>query len=307
MPELDLLVLGDCNPDLILSGAAEPEWGQVEQIVDSAALTIGGSGAITACGAARLGLRTGLISVVGDDPLGHFMLDSLGEKGIDVGGCLTTSTAPTGVTVHLERGNDRAMLTALGSIGSLTADQIDRDRLGSSRHIHVSSYFLQSKLQSDLVAIFRGSREDGGSTSIDPNWDPAAGWNGGLLALLDDTDCFFPNEVEACRIAGQASVEAAAESLARAASVVAVKRGASGGLTRSGSRVVEAPALAVGEIADTAGAGDSFDAGFIAGRLLDWPLDRCLALACACGSLSTRLPGGTDGQPTMEEAIRAIV
>jgi sugar/nucleoside kinase (ribokinase family) len=57
--ELDLLVLGDINPDLILSGDdLTPAFGQVEQLIDSAALTIGGSGAIMACGAARLGLRT---------------------------------------------------------------------------------------------------------------------------------------------------------------------------------------------------------------------------------------------------------
>jgi sugar/nucleoside kinase (ribokinase family) len=306
MAELDLLVLGDCNPDLIVIGDAEPIFGQVEQIVDGATLTIGGSGAIVACGAVRLGLSTGLIAEVGDDFFGHFMLESLGERGVDVGGCHITQERPTGISVMLARGHDRAILTAMGSIGSLSGDGIDRDRLRAARHVHVSSYFLQSSLQRDLRGIFDESHEAGATTSVDPNWDPSGRWDGDLVALLEHTDCFFPNETEACRIADTTFLEAAVESLGKATSVVAVKQGAAGGLARSGDQLVRKPALAIDEIADTTGAGDSFDAGFIAGHVLEWPLDRCLALACGCGSLSTRLPGGTDAQPTMEEATRAL-
>jgi sugar/nucleoside kinase (ribokinase family) len=208
--------------------------------------------------------------------------------------------------VMLARGHDRAILTAMGSIGSLTADGIDRDRLRASRHVHVSSYFLQSSLQSGLGAIFDESHQAGGTTSVDPNWDPSGRWDSDLVALLQHTDCFFPNEAEACRIAGTTFLDAAVETLAKATSIVAVKQGAAGGLVRSGDELIREPALTMKEVADTAGAGDSFDAGFIAGRALEWPLDRCLALACGCGSLSTRLPGGTDAQPTMEEATRAL-
>jgi sugar/nucleoside kinase (ribokinase family) len=88
--------------------------------------------------------------------------------------------------------------------------------------------------------------------------------------------------------------------------VVAVKEGARGAIARSGSVVVSAPALEVQEVVDTTGAADSFDAGFLAGHLLDWPLDHCLALACSCRSLSTRCVGGVDGQATMEEAVRTV-
>jgi sugar/nucleoside kinase (ribokinase family) len=247
-----------------------------------------------------------LIAEVGDDLFGHFMLESLTERGVDVGGCHITQARPTGISVMLARGHDRSILTAMGSIGSLTADGIDRDRLRASRHVHVSSYFLQSSLQGDLGTIFGESHEAGATTSVDPNWDPSGRWDGDLVALLERADCFLPNETEACRIAGATDLEAAVETLARGTSVVAVKQGAAGGLARSGDQLVRKPALTIEEVADTTGAGDSFDAGFIAGRLLEWPLDRCLALACGCGSLSTRVPGGTDAQPTMEEATRAL-
>jgi sugar/nucleoside kinase (ribokinase family) len=73
----------------------------------------------------------------------------------------------------------------------------------------------------------------------------------------------------------------------------------------SGSEVVRSESIPT-NVVDTTGAGDSFDAGFLAGRLNGWSLDRCLALAVACGSLSTRAMGGTAAQPTMEEALGAL-
>jgi sugar/nucleoside kinase (ribokinase family) len=84
--------------------------------------------------------------------------------------------------------------------------------------------------------------------------------------------------------------------------VIAVKRGARGALAVRGEARAECAARPV-QVADTVGAGDSFDAGFVYGYLHDWPLADTLKLACACGSLSTRTVGGTTGQPTLEEAL----
>ena len=79
----DLLVLGDANPDLVLTGDVEPAFGQAERLVDDAHLTVGGSGAIVACGAARLGLRVGFCGVVGDDLFGRFLRDELERRGVE--------------------------------------------------------------------------------------------------------------------------------------------------------------------------------------------------------------------------------
>ncbi|MEZ4597109.1 MAG: PfkB family carbohydrate kinase [Chloroflexota bacterium] len=56
-------------------------------------------------------------------------------------------------------------------------------------------------------------------------------------------------------------------------------------------------------VVDTTGAGDTFDAGFVAGMLRGWSLERTLALAVACGSASTRAIGGVGAQPTLDEAL----
>ena len=116
-PDLDLVVIGDCNPDvLVLGDDVTPAFGQQEKLVDRVSLEIGGSAAITAVAAARLGLRVALVAAVGRDPAGTFMLDQLAREGVDVSAVIVRDGLPTGMTVALSRGGDRAILTALGAI-----------------------------------------------------------------------------------------------------------------------------------------------------------------------------------------------
>jgi ribokinase len=81
-----------------------------------------------------------------------------------------------------------------------------------------------------------------------------------------------------------------------------VKRGPRGAVLLGGGQTLEAEAPAV-EVLDATGAGDSFDAGFLAGRLGGMALAEALALGCACGALSTRALGGIAAQPTLEQAL----
>jgi sugar/nucleoside kinase (ribokinase family) len=300
----DLLVLGDCNPDLLVTGAAEPEFGQVERVVDDARLVIGGSAAIMACGAARLGLRTGLVGVVGNDFLGRFMRESVAALGVDVSGLVVDDERPTGISVVLVRGDDRAILTALGTIPALSAEAVDIESLRSARHVHVSSFFLQDRLRGELPALLGEARAAGATVSIDPNWDPLEEWHGGLLEALRRTDLLFANAEEVRRIAGEDDTGAAARKLAELGPLVVVKLGADGAVAVRGANVVRASAPRI-DVVDTVGAGDSFDAGFLAGFLSGRSDEEALRLACACGALSTRAAGGTAAQPTLAEAMSA--
>jgi sugar/nucleoside kinase (ribokinase family) len=306
MADFDLLVLGDANPDLILhGGAVEPAFGQAERLVDHANLTVGGSGAILACGAARLGLRVAFAGVVGDDLFGDFMREQLAARGIDTTGVAVDPSRPTGVTVVLSKPDDRAILTSLGTIGDLRSALIDPDMLASSRHVHVSSYFLQRGLSEDLPAIFEEAHGAGATTSVDPNWDPTGGWDGGLMDLLSQIDVFLPNEMEALRLAHISEIGEAVRRLRARAPFVVIKRGERGALGARAGEVVEAPALPA-RVVDATGAGDSFDAGFLMAFLADEPLETSLRIATACGSLSTLTLGGTEGQPTVDEVRAAI-
>jgi sugar/nucleoside kinase (ribokinase family) len=301
----DLLVLGDANPDLVLTGDVEPAFGQAERLVEEARLTVGGSGAIVATGAARLGLRVGFCGVVGDDPFGRFLGDELERRGVEVSGLVVDAARPTGVTVVLARPDDRAILTHAGTIADLRIDLIDRARLERARHVHVSSYFLQKSLAPELPALFGRVRAGGATTSVDPNWDPSGRWDGGLSELLGHIDVFLPNATEASRIAGIDELDDAVLALAERAGVVVAKAGAGGAIAAHGERLVRAAAPTIDAL-DTTGAGDAFDAGYVASMLADDPLERSLAIANACGALSTRAVGGVDAQPTMDEVLTLL-
>lgn len=307
MAGFDILVLGDVNPDLVLSGeTVEPAFGQAERLVDEARLVIGGSGAIFACGAARLGLRVALAGVVGDDTFGRFMCAELQERGVDTSGIVVIPGRSTGVTVVLSGREDRAMLTFAGTIKDLRRSLLDEDLLGRTRHVHVSSYFLQDALTPELPELLREARAGEATTSVDPNWDPSGLWDSGLLALLPEVDVFLPNEMEALSLA-RISVreDAMARLRSSGAGTVVVKTAGEGAVGAQASESLSVPALPT-HVVDSTGAGDSFDAGFLAGFLGGEPLRRCLEIGNACGALSTLGIGGTSTQPTMVEALEAI-
>jgi sugar/nucleoside kinase (ribokinase family) len=304
---IDVLVLGDVNPDLILAAPdLRPAFGQAEVLVDTAQLTVGGSGSIMACAAARLGCRTAIAGVVGDDVFGHFMIDALRERGVDTAGLVVDATLQTGLTTILAREADRGMITFPGTIAALTASAIDPELIRRARHIHVSSYFLQRALTPGLPALFARARAAGTTVSVDPNWDPTGAWNSGLRGVLGAIDLLLPNAEEAMRIAGRTDPLDAAHALSADGATVVVKRGADGALAVRAGEEFHAAVPAGMSPVDTIGAGDAFDAGLLAALLAGESLSSSLALACACGALSTRAVGGTSAQPTPAEA-RALV
>jgi sugar/nucleoside kinase (ribokinase family) len=306
--KFDLVVLGDCNPDLVLTGdEIDPSFGQVERLVDDANLMIGGSGGILACGAARLGLRTAFVGMVGDDVFGNFMCNALAEGGVDTSGIVVERRLRTGVTVILSRPGDRAILTFPGTMAALDAAHVKPELLGASRHVHVASYFLQTSLAPSLPTLFQRVRRGGVTTSVDPNWDPNERWDCGIRELLGSVDLFLPNAEEAIRIGGVRDVREAALALAGHGPLTAVKLGAAGALAVDNSgHIVHVPGMAGVQPVDAVGAGDSFDAGLITGLLSGWTVERALSLGCACGALSTRAIGGTSAQPTLAEALEAV-
>jgi sugar/nucleoside kinase (ribokinase family) len=299
--QYDLAVVGELNPDLILNGNVTPEFGQVEKLVDQATLAIGSSSAIFACGAARLGLRVAFIGKVGKDLFGDFMRQSLEQYDIDTHGIIIDERTPTGVSVILTRGQDRAILTYPGTIPRLEVAELDQALIRSSRHLHVGSYFMQSALQAGLPDLFDQAHQWGLSTSLDTNFDPAEKWNGGIEPLLDKVDILLPNALECMRLSGTTKLEHAIDKLQKKVKYLVVKLGENGALLCSDSKIIRTEAMNF-EVCDTVGAGDSFDAGFIYGYLAGWELVRILKFANICGGLSTRQAGGTAGQVTLEEA-----
>jgi sugar/nucleoside kinase (ribokinase family) len=311
MPEksFDILVAGEINPDLILTGDVMPEFGQVEKLVNFTTLTVGSSSAIFACGATRLGLKVAFIGVCGDDVFGRFMLAEMQKRDVDIENVIVRKNGQTGLSVIFNRTldsvqGDRAILTYPGLIAALQAEDVTDSLLRQTRHLHVASYFLQTALRPGLPDLFHRARALGLTTSLDTNYDPAETWIG-FDELLSVTNVFLPNEKEALSLSGEANVDLAASRLGARVEAVGLKLGAQGALGVWGGQMVRAASIPV-HVIDTVGAGDSFDAGFLYGYLQGWGLEKTLRLACICGALSTQKAGGTEGQPVLDEAMKYV-
>jgi sugar/nucleoside kinase (ribokinase family) len=308
---IDVLVVGDANPDLLLTGDTVPRFGQAEQLLESADLVLGGSAAIVACGLAKLGISTALAAVVGADRFGAFVVDQLQQANVRTSFVAESDSQPTGLSVVLSQPHDRGILTLPGTIPHLTADAVRcAVEACSPRHVHVASYYLQPSLAADLPALLVWLAERGIRVSLDTNWDPAGSWLG-LERILPSVSVFMPNREEALAIAAVVAghpvddLEAAGAVLSRLGCRVVVKSGADGGYAfDAGALSGRSGGLSV-DVVDTTGAGDSFDAGYLAACTLGVEAeDTRLRWAAIAGSLSVRGVGGTGTQATADD-IRA--
>jgi sugar/nucleoside kinase (ribokinase family) len=303
----DVVVIGDANPDVVLRGDVVPRFGQVEQLIDAAELTLGGSAAIVACGLARLGVKTALVGVVGNDAYGDFVRLKLAEAGVITQRLRIDPTTATGLTVVLSAPSDRAILTFPGTIPSLTSDAIDPSVFNGVRHVHVASPFLQPELTRGLPTLLSAARSAGASTSLDPNWDPSGQWTA-IAAVLAHLDVLLPNDAELLALNDDpaASLDVAAAAFTAQGMTVVAKCGSDGGrLWTPDGQQHHVPTTPT-DVTDTTGAGDSFDAGYLAARLDGLDPRTCLAYAVAAGSLSTRAAGGTGAQADRAELAAAV-
>jgi sugar/nucleoside kinase (ribokinase family) len=298
-----VLVVGDLNADLILTGLSGPPRSGREVIAQGRSLTVGGSAALFACGLARLGRRVRFAGRIGKDDLGQTVSRMMGERGVDLTRLISDPKTATGLAVALSGPHDRAFVSCLGSVATTRARDLTLGSYGGYGHLHLTSPFLQESLRPDFPRILRRAKKAGLTTSLDPGWDPQEEWD--LEAVYPWTDILLLNEVEAAALTGLRRPAAAARELAFAVRLAVVKTGPEGAVAHSGGQEWRALSYPV-RVVDTTGAGDTFDAGFIDQFLNRRPLDEALAFACACGAQSTRVPGGYEGQPTKAQARRLM-
>lgn len=300
-----VVVAGELNVDLILTGMdALPAFG-TEILAHGVCQTPGSSSMICAMGLARLGDTVRFVGRVGDDDRGRFCISAMKDAGIETRAVIVDPACDTGLTVAISTASDRALVTYPGAIAELRGADVDDAVLHGAAHLHVSSWFLQRRLQEDFAELVARARIAGLTVSLDPGYDPDVAWNAGLRDILPLVDVFLPNEVEAHALAGTTDTESALRTLAAFGPLVVVKAGARGCFALAGSDIAHVPAYDVAAV-DTTGAGDSFDAGFIHAWLSSLPLHDCLKWAAACGALSTRALGGTPAQATVRD-VQALI
>jgi len=294
----DVLVYGPMFCDLVFTGLpGMPALGE-EHYADDLTIAPGGS-AIVAVGLQRLGLRTGLIADLGSDALSSLLWGMLEEFSLDRRLIRRLSSPLPQVTVALSFPEDRAFITRFRQPEKpCDMEQI----LGAHKaeHLHVGSFL--PVLENPHVCS--KARQAGMTVSLDPGWDEKALRDPLLLAALRDLDYFLPSRSELCFLAGETNPELAARTVLDRmdGGTVIMKDGARGASAYSPLHPdgIHRPALEV-DVVDTTGAGDAFDAGFIAALLEEQPLEVCLQHGLICGSLAVTSRGGPGSLPDKKE------
>lgn len=301
----DIIALGELNVDLILNQIEGfPEVGK-EKFAHQMTLTLGSSTAIFAANAAALGVKVAFCGMIGKDSFGDLVEQSLRAKKVDTGYLIRTDKYATGATICMNYDEDRANLTYQGAMDAMGLSDINPDIFRNTKHIHISSVFMQSALKRDLMQILRLARENGVTTSLDTQWDPTEKWDLDYREVLPLISVFMPNEKELCALTRSKTVDEAVEKILPYINAAVIKQGSRGSLllTKDGVRHQQTAMLNT-QVVDAIGAGDSFNSGFIAQFVQGASLTDCQRYGNMTGAINTTAAGGTAAFTSREEVER---
>jgi 2-dehydro-3-deoxygluconokinase len=163
------------------------------------------------------------------------------------------------------------------------------------------------------VELFQEAKRRGLATALDPQFplfDLQTPWNDAMQDLLPFIDLLLCDEHEARQTTGEANLDNAATIFLQSGPrTVVIKQGAQGSSVYRAGFTFHQDAIHLGELVDTIGAGDAFDADFIFGLLQGWPLERCAFFASIAAGKTVTGAGGSQTMPTagqVEEIIKRI-
>jgi 2-dehydro-3-deoxygluconokinase len=274
-------------------------------------------------GLARLGLRVGWVSRLGNDTMGQFLRDAFMKEGIDCSQVTLVPGARTGFMFkgRVDDGTDPPIeYHRQGSAASLMGpNDLPLAWLQTARHLHVTGVFaaLTPATLAATQAAMATVRAQGGSISFDPNLRPAlwaseahmrstinalaaqADW---VLPGLDEgrllTGCNMPEDIAQFYLE---QMKASSHASPRGQGVV-VKLGEAGAYFATAvSAQGYVPAFPVAKVIDTVGAGDAFAVGIISALLEDLSVTQAVQRATWMGARAVQVRGDSDGLPTRAE------
>jgi sugar/nucleoside kinase (ribokinase family) len=299
-------ILGNFNADLVVGPVPHmPAWDE-EVLAGGSNLWTAGTAGYMALAAHALGIEPRIVSAIGDDQVGRSLLDDLARRGIPTDGIavLPGERTPMGIVV-VGPGGRRGIISFNGAHDRLdrTVYEAGREWLaGCAELILCGTYLLPRLGPAEALQIARGARQRGQLVVFDPSWDPA-GWPAptreATLALLAEVDLYMPNEPELLALTGAGSWQEGLALVGRLCPEVVLKRGEAGAVALVAGTLTEVPAQPV-PVADTIGAGDSFDVGYLWARRQGRPVAERLRFANALAGLvvsspdRSRFPGVDD-------------
>jgi sugar/nucleoside kinase (ribokinase family) len=304
-----LAVIGNLNVDLILGPAAPWPKAGTEIIVDHDELRVGGQAGNSALAWEALGVEYDLAANVGSDQFGRWLADAFGTHGARLPVSTEKTTLSVGIT-HPD--GERTFFTTRGHLPRLNlADVLSvLDRPGQTGGFALlTGGFLTDDLTRDYPAFFDWADEHKVTVALDTGW-PLDGWTEAncekTRGWLARSGIALFNEIETTTLAGIADATAAARELRSHmpnGAIFVVKRGPDGAVAigADGAEVsVEAPTV---EVVDTIGAGDVFNAAFLAALAAGKPLADCLATGTRVASHAISTLPRAYGGPLLSEEV----
>jgi 2-dehydro-3-deoxygluconokinase len=275
----------------------------------------GGAECNFAIALARLGLSCGWQSRLGDDELGRLILQGARGEGVDVSRVRLMAEHPTGLYLKQFVGDTTQIFYyRRGSAAStLGPDDLDPTYFQAARWLHLTGITpaLSDSCRAAVERAFDLAAEFGLKVSFDPNlrlklWSLEQA-RSVLLPLMQRCDVLLAGDEELLPLLGQSEREAAVETvLSWDRPLLALKLGGDGALIASCDQRVAVPPMRVRQVVDPVGAGDGFDAGFVAGQLMGWDLQRSAQLGNVVGASALGVRGDFEGYPTLAEAERTL-
>lgn len=291
MSTIDLACVGESFEDLIFAGLERlPRLGE-ELRTKSFVRTYGGGATITAVAAARLGVSTRIVSGLSDGAVAR-----LRAEGVQITNLRKRDELPA-ITAALSTTKDRAFATFDGVNAELGPRFIRALARLEARIVHCA---LCPRDILPLARALHALRARGVRVSLDFGYDLHLAKDPLLPGLIAEADYLLINEDEAKLYSKRRTLAQAEAFWKEHARHTVIKLGAKGSRWISRRGIVEEPAPEVRAV-DTTGAGDAFNAGFLAGLLSGMPARRALRLGNTVGARSTRAVGGLDGLPRLEE------
>jgi sugar/nucleoside kinase (ribokinase family) len=305
----DICCVGHMCTDILAKPVdALPEKGKL-LLIDTVKMQTGGCAMNTSIGLAKLGARVCLTGKVGGDGFGAYMKAALEEHGVGTEGLLMEPGGMSSVSVvTIGTDAERTILHSLGTNELLCYDDINLDTVLNSRYLFIGGVFLLPRFDGpDAARLLKEAQEHGVVTAMDTAWDSTGRWLKLIEPCLAHLDWFMPSVEEAEQMLGlRDPAELAAGFKRLGVKNVAIKLGSAGCyLEPAGEAGMFFPAFSV-EVADTAGAGDAWCAGFLSALARGLALHECAIWGNAVGSLCVTQVGTTNGILDMDGTARFI-
>lgn len=286
-------IYGDMYLDFIYSGLRElPGMGE-EVFSEALDIQLGGGAMAIAVILNRLGVPQQLYTALGTDYFSDICRTLLEAEQMTPVNVYEGEGCPVAVTSVLSLEKDRSFVCNSPLRGRR---YMDDDRLYALLRGTPVTYY-----HSAYQTAYRRLRQEGALLIYDTGWEHDLNL-GRLKDDLAHVDIFTPNDKEALKITGAATVPEALEILSEHVETVVIKVGRHGCFARKGGRTYEVGMPCVFDAVDTTGAGDNFMAGLIYGLLQDWPLEKALQMANVVAGYSTTAPGCYKAGITLEKA-----